>query len=76
MEHLIWWGAYDQRWEGIIVPDAMSHPAKMARGLVTRIVAEGLRRGWWRVQGYDEVTDALRESLQEELDNGLFQRLE
>jgi len=42
-----WWSCYDDGWKGLIVDEAFSHPAKMARGLVYRIVREGLARGWW-----------------------------
>lgn len=35
-----WQGCYDDSWRGEIVPAAFAHPAKMARGLVTRIYDE------------------------------------
>ncbi len=31
-----WTGCYDDGWRDLIVPEAFSHPAKMARGLVAR----------------------------------------
>lgn len=43
-----WHGCYDDSWRDLIVPDAFAHPAKFAPGLVRRIYAEGLSRGWWR----------------------------
>lgn len=43
-----WHGCYDGSWKGLIVPEAFSHPAKFAPGLIARILDEGLRRGWWK----------------------------
>ena len=34
-----WTSCYDEGWQGIIVPEAFSHPAKMAYGLLKRILA-------------------------------------
>lgn len=47
MEWLDWRGCYDDRWDGLIVDEAFSHPAKFAYGLVTRIVDHGLAEGYW-----------------------------
>lgn len=48
MEHEVWWRCYDHGWaKGDIVEEAWSHPAKMAKGLVFRILREGLARGWF-----------------------------
>lgn len=41
----IWNGCYDGSWNGLIVPEAFAHPAKMARGLVARIFDELLSFG-------------------------------
>lgn len=41
-----WAGCYDERWQGDLVPDAFSHPAKMSRGLVRRIYAHAFEQGW------------------------------
>src|SRR3990167_1073382 len=45
---LDWHECYGQSWRDVLVPEAFSHPAKMARGLVRRIfgylLAEGLVR--------------------------------
>lgn len=35
-----WDECYDSGWNGLIVPEAFAHPAKMARGLVARIFDE------------------------------------
>jgi len=43
----IWDGCYDGVWQGLISPDSFRHPAKMACGLLTRIIDQGLARGWW-----------------------------
>jgi len=43
-----WRGCYDEGWRGLIVPEAFSHPAKFAYGLLTRILAHGLGRGYWQ----------------------------
>jgi hypothetical protein len=43
---LEWHGCYDDNWNKYIVPEAFAHPAKYARGLITRIfkymLAEGM----------------------------------
>lgn len=41
-----WQGCYDETWKGILTPRAFKHPAKMARGLIRRIFATLLDRGW------------------------------
>ena len=33
-----WAGCYDDSWQGLITPESFSHPAKMARGLLDRIL--------------------------------------
>lgn len=45
VEHLTWHGCYDDSWKGFIVPDAFAHPAKFARGLITRIYTHMLAQG-------------------------------
>lgn len=50
MNIVIWQGCYEDGWRGLIVPDAFTHPAKMARRLIVRIYDElfaigALRRG-------------------------------
>jgi hypothetical protein len=41
-----WHGCYDDGWKGMIVDEAFSHPAKMAYGLLTRIVRRMVDEGW------------------------------
>lgn len=41
-----WDNCYNDGWKGIIVDEAMSHPAKFARGLITRIIAHALAQGY------------------------------
>lgn len=43
-----WHGCYDDSWRGIIVSESFAHPAKMARGLLHRIVNRMLDDGWLR----------------------------
>lgn len=45
---LDWHGCYDDGWKGLLIPAAFAHPAKMARGLLCRILDFGLERGYWR----------------------------
>lgn len=45
VEQLDWHGCYDDSWKGFIVPDAFAHPAKFARGLITRIYTHMLAQG-------------------------------
>ena len=45
-ERTTWNRCYDSNWDGVIVPDAYSHPAKMARGLCERIFDYLFERGW------------------------------
>lgn len=41
-----WRGCYDDNWNGLIVDDAFTHPAKYARGLIERIYRHMLKRDW------------------------------
>lgn len=43
----VWTGCYDGSWKGHITPDSFAHPAKMAYGLLDRILRTGLERGWF-----------------------------
>ena len=43
-----WTGCYDESWQGLITPESYSHPAKMACGLLRRIIEHGLTEGYWR----------------------------
>jgi hypothetical protein len=45
---LDWTGCYKDRWGDVLVPPALSHPAKFARGLLTRLYDHGFESGWWR----------------------------
>lgn len=38
----VWYGCYDDGWGDLITPESYAHPAKMARGLVYRIVKHGI----------------------------------
>ena len=42
----IWEGCYDLSWKEVIVPAAFAHPAKMARGLLRRILDHAFEQGW------------------------------
>ena len=44
----VWDGCYGGGWRGIISPDSFRHPAKMAYGLLSRIIKHGVARGWWK----------------------------
>lgn len=48
MKTLTWNGCYDLSWKGFISPASFSHPAKMSRGLLERIIAHGFEKGYWR----------------------------
>lgn len=41
-----WHGCYDDGWQGIIVPEAFAHPAKMSYALTRRIFKHALGEGW------------------------------
>ena len=41
-----WFGCYKKGWQNEIVPEAFSHPAKFARGLIWRIYAHALEQGY------------------------------
>jgi len=41
-----WAGCYDDSWKDLIVPEAFAHPAKMARGLLARILHHAKEQGW------------------------------
>ena len=39
-----WSGCYPSNWKGLIIPDAMSHPAKFSSKLIRRIYQNGIPR--------------------------------
>jgi hypothetical protein len=41
-----WEGCYPSHWKGVIVPDAITHPAKFSSRLIRRIYDHMLREGW------------------------------
>ena len=42
----LWTSCYRDNWNGLIVPEAMAHPAKMARGLCRAIFDHAKAEGW------------------------------
>lgn len=55
MQEFDWYGLYSEGWSDDIVPDAYSHPAKYARGLIRQIYRHALERGY--LQAGDRVVD-------------------
>lgn len=47
MKPIIWHGCYEERWNGVIIPEAFAHPAKFSKALIERILRHGLDAGWW-----------------------------
>jgi len=47
-----WQGTYDNGWQGDIVPEAFSHPAKFSRGLIHRIYQHAREMGWVKPGDY------------------------
>ena len=47
MKVSIWHNCYDLQWGKLLVPEAFSHPAKFAPGLIQRIYRYGLAQGYW-----------------------------
>ncbi len=43
-----WSGCYDDHWDGLIVDDAVAHPAKFSAGLIRRIFGHGYAEGFWK----------------------------
>ena len=41
-----WTGCYFDGWQGEIVPEAFSHPAKVSRALIRRIYEHAFAEGW------------------------------
>ena len=41
-----WHRCYKEGWQGIIVPEAFTHPAKFARGLIRAIYEHAIEEGW------------------------------
>lgn len=50
-----WTGCYPSNWKGLIVPEAMAHPAKFSNKLIRRIYEHMLAEGW--VKPGDRVLD-------------------
>ena len=48
MNPIRWHNCYDDGWGDLITPESFAHPAKMAYGLVKRILQHGLDKGYWR----------------------------
>lgn len=46
MQYLDWHSLYGESWQGEIVPDAFSHPAKFSRGLIRKIYSHMLEQGY------------------------------
>ena len=54
--HVIeWQGCYSDSWQHVITPDSFAHPAKFARGLIHRIYAHMIERGY--IAAGDSVID-------------------
>ena len=47
MKESVWHGCYDKGWNNVISPPSFAHPAKMARGLLERIIDHGIEQGYW-----------------------------
>lgn len=45
---LVWYGCYKDSWRGRIVPESMQHTAKMAYGLLQRLIKHGVAEQWWK----------------------------
>jgi hypothetical protein len=71
-----WENCYDDGWQGLIVPDAFAHPAKMARGLLMRIIRHIGAKGWLRLGGDVVVTEEILAEIQKDIDSGQYRRLE
>lgn len=50
-----WHGAYPSNWKGVIVPEAMAHPAKYSSKLIRRIYEHMFKQEW--IQAGDRVLD-------------------
>ena len=55
MKELHWYGLYSDSWQGEIVPEAFSHPAKYSRALIRKIYQHMLESGW--IKPGDKVVD-------------------
>ena len=55
MRQVEWFGLYADSWQGEIVPEAFSHPAKYSRALIRKIYQHMLDRGW--IKAGDKVID-------------------
>ena len=55
MRTLDWYGLYSDSWQGEIVPEAFSHPAKYSRALIRKIYSHMLESGW--IKPGDKVID-------------------
>lgn len=47
LEPVEWHHCYGESWKGLAVPEAISHPAKMSRALLQRIIDHGFLKGYW-----------------------------
>jgi len=44
----VWHHCYEDSWKGYVTDESFAHPAKMARGLLRRILQHGFAQGWWK----------------------------
>lgn len=66
----IWESCYDGSWQGNIVPEAFSHPAKFSRGLIVRIYDHAKEMGWVKPGEWVEVTEEIRNQIITDLKKG------
>ncbi len=65
-----WNNCYDNQWAGLIVPDAFSHPAKFSPGLIQKIYAHGIERGYFKPGGFEPIDSSLKKILLDEINSG------
>ena len=71
-----WHGCYEGGWNGLIVPEAFAHPAKMAYGLVNRIYDHAFEQGWLSEGDTVAVTEEILAELKKDIDTNQYQQLE
>lgn len=55
MKEIEWWGLYSESWQGEIVPEAFSHPAKFSRAMIRQVYQHMIDMGY--IKAGDRIVD-------------------
>ena len=68
----VWNGCYNNQWTELIVSKAFSHPAKFSPGLIQKIYAHCIERGYLNKGGFCQVDEPLYNKVLDEINSGEY----